>query len=78
MSRITYKMVKQWISESAFAQTHGMTMTLHSWNDYYHILDDCNNRVISGRTPGEVWEKFNLMKTGYYLGLKEGKNERYN
>ena len=76
MSRITYKMVKQWISESAFAQTH--EMVLHSWNDYYHILDDCNNRVISGRTPGEVWEKFNLMKTGYYLGLKEGKNERYN
>ena len=76
MSRITYKMVKQWISESAFAQTHGMV--LHSWNDYYHILDDCNNRVISGKTPGEVWEKFNLMKTGYYLGLKEGKNERCN
>lgn len=74
--RITYKMVKQWISESAFAQAHGMT--LHSWNDYYHILDDCNNLVISGKTPGEVWEKFNLMKTGYYLGLKEGKNERYN
>ena len=53
MSRITYKMVKQWLSESSFAQTHGMT--LHSWNDYYHILDDCNNRVISGKTPGEVW-----------------------
>ena len=76
MSRITYKMVKQWLSESEFAQTHGMV--LHSWNDYYHILDDCNNRVISGKTPGEVWEKFNLMKTGYYLGLKEGKNERCN
>ena len=76
MSRITYKMVKQWLSESTFAQEHGMV--LRSWNDYYHILDDCNNRVISGRTPGEVWEKFNLMKTGYYLGLKEGKNERCN
>ena len=76
MSRITYKMVKQWLSESAFAQTHGMV--LNSWDDYYHILDDCNNRVISGKTPGEVWEKFNLMKTGYYLGLKEGKNERCN
>ena len=76
MSRITYKMVKQWLSESAFAQTHGMT--LRCWNDYYHILDDCNSRVISGKTPGEVWEKFNLMKTGYYLGLKEGKNERCN
>ena len=76
MSRITYKMVKQGLSESTFAQEHGMK--LHSWNDYYHILDDCNNRVISGRTPGEVWEKFNLMKTGYYLGLKEGKNERCN
>ena len=76
MSRITYKMVKQWLSESAFAQTHGMV--LHSWNDYYHILDDCNNRVISGRTPVEVWEKFNLMKTRYYLGLKEGKNEGCN
>lgn len=76
MSRITYKMVKQWISESAFAQTHGMT--LHSWNDYYHILDDCNNRVISGTTPREVWEKFNLMETGYYMGLEEGKNERCN
>ena len=76
MSRITYKMVKQWISESAFAQTHGMV--LHSWNDYYHILDDCNNRVISGRTPGEIWEKFNLLKTGYYMGLEEGKNERCN
>ena len=76
MSRITYKMVKQGLSESTFAQEHGMV--LHSWNDYYHILDDCNNRVISGKTPGEVWEKFNLMKTGYYLGLKEGKNERCN
>ena len=76
MSRITYKMVKQWLSESAFAQIHGMV--LRSWNDYYHILDDCNNMVCSGKTPGEVWEKFNLMKTGYYLGLKEGKNERYN
>ena len=76
MSRITYKMVKQWLSESTFAQEHGMT--LHSWNDYYHILDDYNSRVISGKTPGEVWEKFNLMKTGYYLGLKEGKNERCN
>ena len=76
MSRITYKMVKQWLSESTFAQQHGMK--LNSWNDYYHILDDCNNCVISGRTPGEVWEKFNLMKTGYYLGLKEGKNERCN
>lgn len=76
MSRITYKMVNQWLFESAFAQTHGMV--LHSWNGYYHILDDCNNRVVSGKTPGEVWEKFNLMKTGYYMGLKEGKNERYN
>lgn len=76
MSRITYKMVKQGLSESDFAQAHGMT--LHSWNDYYHILDNCNSRVISGKTPGEVWEKFNLMKTGYYMGLKEGKNERYN
>lgn len=76
MSRITYKMVKQGLSESEFAQIHGMV--LRSWNDYYHILDDSNNRVISGKTPGEVWEKFNLMKTGYYLGLKEGKNERCN
>lgn len=76
MNKITYKMVKQWLSESTFAREHGMT--LHSWNDYYHVLDDCNNRVISGRTPGEVWEKFNLMKTGYYLGLKEGKNEGNN
>ena len=76
MSRITYKMVKQWLSESTFAQEHGMT--LHSWNDYYHILDDSNNRVISGKTPREVGEKFNLLETGYYMGLKEGKNERYN
>lgn len=74
MSRITYKMVKQWLSESAFAQSHGMT--LHSWNDYYHILDDTNSRVLSGKTPGEVWEKFNLIKTGYYMGLKAAENER--
>ena len=76
MSRITYKMVKQGLSESDFAQAHGMT--LHSWYDYYCILDDCNNTVCSGKTPGEIWEKFNLLKTGYYMGLKEGKNERYN
>ena len=76
MSRITYKMVKQELSESKFAQTHGMT--LHSWNGYYHIFDDCNNRVISGKTPGEVQEKFNLLEKGYYMGLKEGKNERCN
>ena len=76
MSRITYKMVKQGLSESTFAQEHGMT--LHSWNDYYHILDNCNRRVISGKTPREVWEKFNLLKTGYDMGLKEGKNERCN
>ena len=31
MSRVTYKMVKQGLSESEFAQTHGMT--LHSWYD---------------------------------------------
>lgn len=60
MSRITYKMVKQWLSESIFAQEHGMV--LRSWNDYYHILDDCNNMVCSGKTPGEIWEKFNLLK----------------
>ena len=76
MSRITYKMVKQWLSESTFAQEHGMT--LHFWNGYCRILDDCNNRVISGKTPGEIWEKFNLLKTGYYMGLEEGKNERCN
>ena len=76
MSRITYKMVKQWLSESTFAQKHGMT--LHSWNDYYHILDDSNNRVISGKTPREVGEKFNLLEKGYYMVLEEGKNERYN
>ena len=76
MSRITYKMVKQWFSESAFAQEHGMT--LHYWYDYYLILDDCNNKVCSGKTPREIWEKFNLIKTGYYMGLKEGKDERCN
>ena len=36
------------------------------------------NTIISGKTPGEVLEKFNLLETGYYMGLKEGKNERYN
>ena len=76
MSRITYKMVKQWLSESTFAQEHGMV--LRSWDDYYHILDDCNNMVCSGKTPGEIWEKFKKKKKGYYMGLKEGKNERYN
>lgn len=76
MSRITYKMVKQWLSESIFAQEHGMV--LRSWNDYYHILDDCNSRVISGKTPREVLEKFNLLEKGYYMGLEEGKNERCN
>ena len=76
MSRITYKMVKQGLSESTFAQEHGMT--LHSWYNYYCILDDCNNTVCSGKTPREVWEKFNLLRKGYYMGLKEGKNERCN
>ena len=76
MSRITYKMVKQWLSESTFAQQHGMK--LHCWNGYCRILDDCNNQVCSGKTPGVIWEKFNLLKTGYEMGLTEGKNERCN
>lgn len=69
MSRITYKMVKQWLSESSFAVSHGMHIS--SWNGYYYILDDCNNTRVSAKTPGELWEKFNLLKTGYYLAQQE-------
>lgn len=71
MTRITYKKVKEWLKESIFAQEH--IMTLHSWNGYYYILDARNNTVVSAKTPGEVWERFNLLKTGYYMGLEEGK-----
>lgn len=69
MSRVTYKQVKQWVQESAFAQTHGIYITAS--NGYYHIYDEAGTISIHGKTPLECWEKFNLLKQGYYLGLSE-------
>lgn len=69
MSRITYKMVKEWIKESAFGQLYGFS--INGWNDYYHLMRNNHELVCSAKTPGEIWEKFNLIKTGYYMAKEE-------
>lgn len=69
MSRVTYKMVKEWLQDSPFAVTHGMV--LHCWDGYYRILDSDNNIVCAGATPNECWREFTLYKSGYYLAMRE-------
>lgn len=69
MSRVTVKMLKQWLSESEFATEHGMKYS--GWNDYHYILNGDNNIIAAGKTTSECWREFTLYKAGYYLAKQE-------
>lgn len=69
MDRITYKRVKQWLGESEFAKKYGIT--IGCWDGYYHLMSFEHERICTAKTPGELWEKFQLYRSGYYLGVKE-------
>ena len=71
MKRVSYNLLKQWVSESDFAQKYGMTVS--AFNGFYHILDAKHNLVCSAETPGKCWESFSLMKRGYYMAKDENK-----
>lgn len=69
MSRVTGKLLKQWLSESEFAEKYGMTYS--SWNGYHYILKGGTEIIAAGKTPSECWREYTLYKSGYYLGLRE-------
>lgn len=67
-SRITYKMVKGRITESEFAQKQGFKLS--AFSGYYHLLGVGNSLIADAKTPKELWEKYNLIRSAWYAGYK--------
>ena len=68
-SRVTFKMVQEWLKDSAFGQLHGCRLITK--NGYYTILTDKFDILCDGGTPLQCWRNFNLIKEGWYMHERE-------